>query len=358
MTLFTDALLDDLRRLPGASYSFLKQLADDDAAAHRQWLEAQVQRAPAALADRWVDVLGSLDNRRFFQGYAELATTTVLQRIGWRVTDLVWPGPSLAARDPAGSPFHLMPLGFVRQVRPADREAIARLARALNRVASRSRITVMVRRWLPHDFDPEPVRQAVDMWLREVDRAGWDGRYAEYRDDHVSLEFALTGERARKGQGVVALVLGPFDADRVMQTLERRLVDELDAWRLSAWAAHPVIVCCVADQPWGLPPGYLRELLYGKPVRQCTQPWDPRYTATFGPEFTPCLFRDPLYEALAGVVFIERRPDRVDPVAATAFINPWCERPVAVDAMPGRVFAVHHLDANRPVMAWVDPPGP
>ncbi len=354
MTLFSDALLDDLRALPGASHCFLKQLAADDGADQRAWLDGRLQQASGSLRDRWADVLGSLDNRRFFQGYAELASTAVLQQVGWRVTDLVWPGPSLSARDPGGQPFQLMPLGFIKQVRPADRDAVARLAKALERVASRSRIAVLVRRWLPHDFDPEPVRRAIDMWLREVDRAGWEGRYAEYRDDHVSLEFALTGEQATEGQGVVALTLGPFDAHRVMQALERRLVYELDAWRLSAWAEQPVVVCCVADQPWALPQGYLREMLYGKPVRQSTQPWEPRYTTTFGPEFTPSLFRDPLYETLAGLVLIERQPGRTQPVATTSFVNPWCERPVSADALPGRVFAVHHLDGDRPVMAWID----
>ncbi len=354
MALFSDALLTDLRALPGASHCFLKQLAEPDGKPHRRWLEESVTRVGGAVADRWADVLGSLDNRRFFQGYAEVATSELLSLSGWRVTDLAWPGPSLAARDPSGQPFNLMVLGFIKQTRPADREAIARLARALNRVGSKARIVILVRRWLPHRFDPEPVRRAIDMWLREVDRAGWEGRYAEYRDEHISLEFALTGAQAQEGQGVVALSLGPYDAHRVMARLEQRMVQELDAYRLSAWSDQPVVVSCVADQPWELPPGYLRELLYGKPLIQATQPWEPRYTATFGPEFTPSLFRDPLYSTLAAVILVERRANLTAPVATTSFVNPWCQRPVSVDALPGRVFATHHLDGDKPVMAWVE----
>jgi len=352
--MFPDDLLADLRQMPGARHCFLKQLADPDGADTRAWIESSVQRVGGAVADRWAEVLGSLDNRRFFQGYAEVATSEVLHQRGWRVTDLAWPGPCLAARDPNGEPCSLMVLGFVKQVRPADRVAIERLIRSLDRVGSRARIVVLVRRWLPHEFDPEPVRRAIDMWLREVDRSGWDGRYAEYRDDHISLEFALTGEQAREGQGVVAMALGPFEAHRTMEALEHRLVYDLDAYRLSAWSDQPLVVACVCDQPWGLPDGYVRELLYGKPQLQATQPMDPRYTATFGPEMMPSLFRDPLYRVVSAVSFIERQPGSLAPQAGRTYLNPWAVRPASVDSFPGRVFAVHGHDGDRPVMAWVD----
>ena len=353
MALFTDALLSDLRQLPGADHSFLKQLAQDDGAETRDWLDLSVERVGGAVADRWAEVLGSLDNRRFFQGYAEVATSELLTACGWRVNDLSWPGPSLSVRDPAGDPFHAVVLGFIKQSRPADRQAIERLSRSLDRVGSRARIMVLVRRWLPHDFDPEPVRRAIDMWLREVDRSGWEGRYAEYRDDHVNLEFALTGEQAREGQGVVAMALGPFDAHRTMEALEQRVVHELDAWRLSAWSDQPVVLSLVCDQAWDLPRGYLRELFYGKPLRQETRPDEPRYTATFGPEMTPSIFRDPLYRALSAVILVERQPGQTRPVARESLVNPWAERSLPVDALPGRVFAVHGREGDAPVMAWV-----
>lgn len=357
MTLYTDQLLADLRALPGADHCFLKQLAAADGQADRAWLDTAVAQVGGAVADRWADVLGSLDNRRFFQGWSEVAASRLLVERGWRVTDLAWPGPCLAARDPEGRPYNVMVLGFVKQVRAADRRAIARLVRAVDRIGSRSRIAVLIRRWLPHDFDPEPVRRAIELWLREVDRSGWEGRYAEYRDEHVSLEFALTGETAGPGQGVVALTLGPYDAHRVLASVEQRLVYELDAYRLSAWSDQPVVVVCVANQPWSLPAGYLRELLYGKPEQQATQPWEPRYTATFGVEMTPSLFRDSLYATLAGLVLVERQPGQPAPTAPASFVNPWAHHALSPDALPGRVFAEHRRDGERRVMAWVDKAG-
>ncbi|MCB9779057.1 MAG: hypothetical protein H6742_10880 [Alphaproteobacteria bacterium] len=362
MPLFPQDLLADLRALPGARHSFLRQLAEDDGAAHRAWLQTAVDAVGGPVKLRWTDVLGSLDNQRFFQGWSEVATTAALSASGWKVHDLAWPGPSLTARAPGGERYQVMVLSFVRQTRPADQQALQRLTAALDRVGSRSRIVVLVRRWLPHDFDPEPVRRAIDMWLREVDRAGWEGRYAEYRDDHISLEFALTGEQARDDQGVVALMLGPFDAHRVLETVERRLVCDLDAQRLSAWSDEPVIVSLVCDQPWRLPRGYLRELLYGKPISQQTVSAAPggsgdgpvAYRATFGPEYTPSLFRDPLYSGVSGVVMLERRVDQPDPVVARSWLNPWASRPLAAAHLPGRTFAPIDRDGEHPVMGWID----
>ncbi|NOY28565.1 MAG: hypothetical protein GXP62_22145 [Oligoflexia bacterium] len=354
MSLFPEDLLTDLRQIPGADHSFLKQLADDDGRGTRQWLDGAVDRVGGAVADRWAQVLGSLDNRRFFQGYAEISTSDLLSTCGWRINDLAWPGPSLAVRDPSGQSFNAIILGFIKQIRPIDQDAIGRLVRSLGRVGSRSRIVVLVRRWLPHDFDPEPVRRAIDLWLREVDRAGWEGRYAEYRDANVSLEFALTGEQAHDGQQVVAMAMGPYDAHRTMDAVEQRVVYELDAYRLSAWSEQPVLLSLVCDQLWSLPRGYVRELLYGKPVSQETLADTPHFRATFGVEMTPSLFRDPLYRTVSAAVLVQREPGATHPTAFASYVNPWAQHPIDPQSLPGRVFAIHDRDGDAPVMAWRD----
>ena len=175
--LFSEATLDDLRRVPGSAHSFARQLAEPDGEPLRVWLEQAASLAPQTARDRWSETLTSLDNRRFFQGFAEAAATLQLQEGGWTLRDLQWPGPSLVMRHTDGRELDVLVLSFIRQVRPGpDAAMITRLRRALDRVGSRSRIAVLVRRWLPHDFDPEPVRRAIDLWLREVDRgAGTDG---------------------------------------------------------------------------------------------------------------------------------------------------------------------------------------
>mgnify|MGYP000916120006 CR=1 FL=1 len=354
MVLFSDSMLEDLRALPGSDHSFLKQLAQPDGAPWRAWLQDSVDTVAGPAAERWHTALNSLDNPQFFQGYAEIASSMILHAQGWRLVDLSWPGPSLVFRDPSGQRFTNLVLAFMRQERQADRETIARLVRSLSRIGSRSRIVVLIRRWLPHDFNPEPVRRAIDMWLREVDRNGWDGRYAEYRDEHVSLEFALSGETARDGQDVVAMALGPFDAHRAMAAIEQRVVYELDALRLSAWSDLPVLLTLVSDLPWRLPDGYLRELFYAKPCRQETHIDGLRSSATFDQDPGACLFRDPLYRAVSAAMLLQRPADRVQPEALCSYVNPWAERAVAASSLPGRVFAVHAQGPSSTTMTWLD----
>ena len=37
-----------------------------------------------------------------------------------------------------------------------------------NRADSDKRITILVHKWDPHAFDPEPVRRCVDIWLDAI----------------------------------------------------------------------------------------------------------------------------------------------------------------------------------------------
>ena len=322
--LFPEATLDDLRRIPGASHSFARHLAAPDGAPVRAWLESAAAQAPKPAVDRWSDVLTSLDNRRFFQGFSEIAAAAQLRSGGWELDRLH--GSGMVVRHADGRSLDVLVLAFIRQVRPGpDAAMIARLRRALDRVGSRSRIAVLVRRWLPHDFDPEPVRRAIDLWLREVDRGGWDGRYAAYDDDHVSLEFALTGEHADDGQGVVAFLLGPFEAQRTLEAIERRMVAELDRAQLEGSGRdRSTLVVAVGDQPFRISPGYLRELFFGKPAFQLSNPDRPGLELWYGPRDAPCLFRDPHYHHVAGVLTLERPATRIGPPTAQAWLNPWC----------------------------------
>ena len=335
--LFSEATLDDLRRVPGSSHSFARHLAEPDGEAIREWLEAATADAPAAARARWCEVLTSLDNRRFFQGFAEVATTAHLSNAGWTLDDLQWPGPGLSMVHRDGRQLEVLVLSFIRQVRPGpDAAMTARLRRALDRVGSRSRIAVLVRRWLPHDFDPEPVRRAIDLWLREVDRGGWDGRYAAYDDDHVSLEFALTGEKAEEDQPVVAFVLGPFEAQRTLEAVEQRVVAELDRSRLQNGPSdRPTVVALVGDQPFRISEGYLREFFFGKPTFQITDPDRPGLELWYGQRDSPCLFRDPHSGHVAGVLKLERPDPTAAAVDARAWLNPWSH----VDLSPADVGA-------------------
>jgi hypothetical protein len=350
--IFPESFVRDVSRLPGGSYSFLRQVCSPDGERVRSWLEEETSRASPPLARRWADTLGSFDNRRFFQGYAEVLTAALLSRSGWTLEDLSWPGPTLAVRDPGGRTFDTLVLAFVRQVRPVpDRTVLERLANAINRVGGRSRIVVCVRKWLPHDFDPEPVRRAIDLWLTDADRSSLNSRYATYDDEHTSLEFALTNAEGPFEDGVVLFSLGPFEAQRTIEILETRVVFELDAYRAGE-GQRPLVLSCVADQPWCISDGYLRDLLMGKPVAQSTSGTDGSYELTYGPAFSPSLFRDPLYRSVGGLILTERTTSDALDVHTRAYLSPWAEERIEPSALDCPSLALDRLDGDRPVLRW------
>lgn len=330
MELFPERLVSDLARLPGGSHTYLKQVCGPDGADVRASLQRATERIGPVYEDRAAELLSSLDNRRFFQGFAEVVSLGLLARAGWRVTRLHQPGPRIELRSPSGEPAALLVLAFLHQTRPgAEEDTQRQLREALSRVHTRLRFVALVRRWLPHDFNPEPVRRAVEIWLGRMARAGGGDRYATYDDEHVSLEFCVTGERVRGRQSPLALVLGPFLAHRTLSVVEPRVVAELDRHLAGPLAPLPAVVSVVSDQPWSLTPGYLRDFLLGRP--QATVSEGGRSTETYGEAGSVALFRDPTYAGVSGVILVDRRPAEPTRVRARAWHNPWSRAPVPAD---------------------------
>jgi len=352
MELFDPSLLADAQRVSGAQHCFLKQIASDDGDLVRRHLEGIAAMAGPQLTDRWREQLNSLNNLRFFQGYAEATATHLLHRAGWVIDALDWPGPLLCGQTPNDEDADVLVLSFVRQVRPSqDARSIERLVRTLNRVDARVRIGVYVQKWLPHNFNPEPIRRAVEMWLRDVQRHGSSDRYAIYADEHVALEFALTGERTRRGQAIVAFTLGPFSGQNTAERIERELSSALEQHVAAHRSDRPVLACCVTDQPWRLSAGWVREMLYGKPrwQRQAGSGLEAGYRDA--PE--PSLFRNPAHRILSGVVFIDRPVGVTANARAEAFLNPWALSPFTprhMDLVP--TFAVRAREDRDLVLAW------
>jgi hypothetical protein len=355
-TLLDDLALTAALQVPGATHSFLKQIAGEGGELARSWMETCAERAPDDLRLRWSRLATSFDNRRFFAAFGEMMVLDGLRERGWTAEGLRWPGPTIEIRRPDGRKADLVILSLIRQQREKpDREAAERLSRSLSRVSTRSRIVILVRRWLPHDFEPEPVRRAVEVWLREVDRGGWDGRYAAYDDENVSLEFALTGERTRPGQGSVALCIGPFDGHRALDLLLSEALVAIDQWRvLSGPEQRTLLLAIAADQPLSFSGGSMREVLYGKAICQTSDP-ERGHEAIYGPEYAPCVFRDPLHARLGGLLLVERQAGSALKSQAAAWINPWCAQGLRTSELPGAVTAPVRWEGSRPVIRVARP---
>lgn len=339
MEIFPERLLADIERLPGGSHSYLKQVYGPEGAELRARLQRLAERLGPPMEDRAAELLGSFDNRRFFQGFAEVVTLGALWAGRWRLRALVPPGPRHELRGPAGETAVLSVMAFLHQTRPgAEDDTKERLAQALRRVKARDRFIVLIRRWLPHDFDPEPVRRAVDLWLARVARDQWQGRHAAYEDDHVSLEFALTGTRTRGRQSPLVEMIGPFYGHRTLEAVEPRVVQELDRHLAGPSRSRPLLLACVADQPWALTPGYLRDFLYGRASR--IETGEGVDEVEFNEQSSVALFRDPVYSCVSGLLLVDRQPARPHEVRVRALLNPWATHPVRASALGLRAFAL------------------
>ncbi|MSP54606.1 MAG: hypothetical protein EXR69_03230 [Myxococcales bacterium] len=326
-----------------------------DAVDVRNRLRSVVAKGSDLHRDRAVELLSSLDNKRFFQGFAEVVTLAALQDAGWALTRMQHPGPSLEMKSPAGRPWTIGVLAFLHQTRPGGEESSREmLATALKGVSGKHRFIVLIRRWLPHDFDVAPVRRAIEAWLTQVARDRWEGRYAAYDDDRISLEFCLTGEKVRRGEPLLAMVIGPFLANRTLEAIEPRVVRELDRHNAGPLRDTPMLLVCGADQPWALSPGYARDFLYGRP--RAILGGAPGETVTlFSPTGSIAVFRDPTYRNVGGVVLLDRNPAGAPVVNIRAWLNPWAERPSTPSEIGFKCFAEDKVASSVLSSAWHEP---
>jgi hypothetical protein len=357
MDLFPADLLSEITEMDGAGHSFLKQLSDPSGLPIRERLCRVVDLAPPVLRDRWTDSLRSLDNRRFFQGFSEVTTAAFLQESGWTLTGIDDPGPCLTierSTDDGGTRrARVMVLAFIQTGHhPLDTAAIERLVQVVDHTDAKSRIAILVRKWLPHDFDPLPIRRAIDMWLREVDHGRRDGRYASYDDENISLEFALTDTKVQARGGIVSFAIGPLDGFRTLEIVETRLIYELDAHRIKSHTHDPLIVCLATNTTWCLSPGFLRSLLYGRPTSHVINGVPYRQEFRFGPDVGPALFRDPVYNSVSATMVLEQHPDQ-GPCART-YLNPWAEQAFTASDTACAAFGVDRWEGDTPVMRWFE----
>ena len=291
------------------------------------------------------------NDNKFFQGFSELSVAYLLSKSGWTVRSLSLSNGMLSALRPNGSPINILVRGFIQSHSPKIDEATAlALEASLMRVHTSRRFSVFVRRLLPADFDPEPVRQAVQLWLGQVARDEWDGEFATYEDEGVTLEFCLNPRKLAGDRSPLQMVLGPFLAGRSVRVLEHRAVQALDRYFASEFAGEPVMVAGVANRPWGLSCGYVRELFYGKP--RWVESGDD-WRACLSKMKDPCLYKDALFHKVSGTMLLERDERDGLLLSGRTFSNPHAREPLLPTEMPVRTYhSVDSDDHGRAIMGW------
>ena len=327
MNLYPESFLNDLSSIKADSASMLGELSRKPERRVLNGIHQLFNTVAHPVQQRWFESLRSTDDRRFFQGYSEAISAAFLSRAGWQVVDICSPKPCLVLRHQDGREQRLVTMAFLQTPEdPNLKDSLAALARVVNRAASDRRITILVKSWSPHKFDPEPVRRCIDIWLKAIEKGEWHGRYATFEDDHIQLEFTRTDEPTRTGQGAVPFVIAPNNGMHTIEIVESRLVYELDNLLKGSKGDGNLLVSLVTNTAWSLSPGLMRSLLYGRPVWQITngEPQNQRFGFQHGD--CPALFQEDLYQRLTGALVIDHPPESGP--CGRAYHNPWANMPL------------------------------
>ena len=353
MQLYSDELLNDLAGPSAVPGSILSELASKPSRQVLHHIDHLYGNAAPSVKERWSESLLSTDNRRFFQGYGEALTAAFLARAGWEVADVCTPKPCIILKHHDGRSMRVVTLAFLKNPpRVVDEEAKAQLARVINRADSDKRITILVLRWEPHDFNPEPVRRCVDIWLDAIRKGEWKGRFASYEDDHIKLEFRRTDDVATSAGGAVSFLIAPPNGLHTMDVVESRLIYELDSMVGKVPEETSIFLSLVTNTSWGLPPGLVRSLFYGKPAWTISDGTTDHRRYGFQRSGEPALFQEEPYRGLSGVMVIDQ--DTARGPCGRAYLNPWSSNLLCADDVACAVFEQETSDgdAGYRVMRW------
>ncbi len=286
----------------------------------RAWSDPQRERV--------LELLAATDTRRAVQGWAEVATMSLLEDAGWAVgLDM----PSAAALRPhalapgATIDTRIVTLAFTLGEPPPAEGHAAPIARLLEQVDSPWRLLVEVRRLVPGAIDLDTLAARTEAWL-----ASGAATPLGHEDPTLELDIVRVGPR-RPGQRVVVAIDGPWDVHRTLEALEPRLVHEALRHASGPVRQSPLVLSCVATPGWPMHAqrcsgAWLRDLLYGQANEVEATHGERRWTFDGTP--ASALFRDPSLRNVAAVMFL----DRLDPVRARArvHVNPWATTPLSV----------------------------
>lgn len=270
--LFSEELRQELAALPRPNPSFLVSLLTREEpaiVAFRNQIVLWWQHlAPEALG-HYLERLRSLENETFFQAFGELAVHEILRYHDVRMKSYPRePGGwmTVVAGDDEATEFGLGVISYLPEVQIRGSLSVYRhLVRELNQIHHHYFFSVYLKRWLPYDFDPRPIKRALEVWLDSLDDGSWHGKYAEYRDENIHLEFSILDKLGEDRRNLVRFRISPLRAPEVLEKVVQN-IDQLVARSEgdATLADKPLVATVFSNEDWALPEMFLQDFLYGK----------------------------------------------------------------------------------------------
>ncbi len=266
--LFPEALRSELAELPRPHPSFLVSLLTREEPAicsFREQIAAWWDNVSEEARARYQDQLQSLENENFFQAFGELAVHEVLRYHEIQVSSYAEePAGWMRARSgDDGDEFGLAVVSYLPEVQIRGSMSVYRhLVRELNQIHHHYAFSVYLKRWLPYDFDPRPIKRALEVWLDSLDDGSWHGKYAEYRDENIHLEFSILDKLSEDRRSLVRFRISPLRTPDVLEKVVE-CVDQLTATAPDDGDV-PLVATIFSNEDWALPNAFLFDHLYGK----------------------------------------------------------------------------------------------
>ncbi|HCP47052.1 MAG TPA: hypothetical protein DIU15_13485 [Deltaproteobacteria bacterium] len=342
--LFTPELRAELAALEQPHPSFLVSLLTREEPAIQAfrdqintWWEHVPSLARTGLASR----LTHLENEVFFQAFAELAVHEIMRYHDIGVVEHAEEagGWMKVASSDGGHEFGLGVVAYLPEVQMRGSNTVFRhLIRELNRIHHHYLFSVYLKKWLPYDFDPRPIKRALQVWLDSLDDGSWHGKYAEYRDQNIHLEFSILDKLNQDATSLVRFRISPLQTPDVLGKVRDCIESLLERAEKDAPPDLPLVATVFCNETWSLPDTFLQDYLYGKPdysfnwtthggrVEQLKS--YQQDTSKYG------VFSEERLSRLSAVVLADKEWAR-DKVVFTLRVlhNPWAERPLPRDCL-------------------------
>lgn len=340
--LYHQELKEQLAGLPRPHPSFLVSLLTREEPAiqtFRRQLEEWWGHIGQQARDPYAARLRSLDNDEFFQAFAEVAIHEIFRYHDIHVTS--YPargGAPLDVNGVHGEKFHLAVQAYLPEVQIRGSMSVYRhLVRELDQIHHHYYFSVYLKRWLPYDFDPRPIKRALEVWLDSLDDGSWHGKYAEYRDENIHLEFSILDKLSEDRRNLVRFRISPLRAPEVLERVGAAVRDAVDEAEEAGLKDGPVVAAIFSNEDWALPENFLQDYLYGK--ADLSFQWTThggrheklkayrRDAAKYG------LFTRPELECVSAVVLCDKEWERDKVVfSLRVWHNPWAKTRVPPEA--------------------------
>lgn len=275
---------------------------------------------------------------------------SLAERAGWRLSRS---SERFAIVELDGHEVALVPVPVTDDHDPQDR--IQRLEETLRPIFGPRRWAMIVRRRLPFEFDVGKLVEPVRQWLAAVDRGRWDGDYAIYEDEALSLELRIVAGEVGRGveRGMVLRVPNGDLEDRLDDAL-RCFLEAMESEDLPS--DIPLVAVMVRGDAWRLPRGLRMEPFFGK-LQAYSLSADGKATLSFErPD--DGVFGEPRFSRIGAVWWLGAdRADALTPIGWSDE-NPWANVDDVVPRFPGRrlelVTAGPEEEGSPVTMTWND----